>query len=72
MIGFRTAKEFSHFAVEATRVTPSFSARRTVGIVLSASQCSERSLVVVGFVLAISNLVPHLCGLPNLKETTPS
>ena len=53
MIVFRTKKEFSHFAVEAPRVTPSFSARCTAGIVLSASQCSERSLVVAGFIFSL-------------------
>ena len=58
MIVFRTVKEFSHFAVEAPRVTSSFSARLTTSfnaILVSIalySQCSERSFVVVGFVFS--------------------
>ena len=48
MIVFGTEKEFSHFAVGAPRVAPSFSPR----IALSASRFSERSLVVVGFVFS--------------------
>ena len=83
MIVFRTEKEFLPFAVEAPRITPSFSARCTIGIALSASQCSERSWIVVGFVFSspqnfatyvftTSNLLPLLCGLPNSKEAAPS
>ena len=53
MTVFKTEKEFSHLAVEALRVTPSFSARYAVAIALSASQCSERSLIVVGFVFSL-------------------
>ena len=34
MIVFRTEKEFSHFAVEAPRMTPRLSARCIVGVVL--------------------------------------
>ena len=52
MIVFRTEKELSHFAVEAPRVTLSFSARCAVGIPISALQYSEKSLVVVGFVFS--------------------
>ena len=43
---------FSDFAIKGPSVTPNFSARCPVGIALSASQCSERSLVVVSFVFS--------------------
>ena len=64
-------------------MTHRFSARCSVGIALSALQCSGRSLVVVGFVfsspfsfatnvLVTLILLPHLCGLPNPKEAVLS
>ena len=83
MVVFRTEKEFSYFAVEAPTVTPSFSTRCTEGIALSASQCSERSLLVVGFVfssplkfamyvLATSNSASTLVRSTKSKKTAPS
>ena len=42
MIVFRTEKEFSHFAVETPRMTLVFSAKGSIGIVLSTLQCLEK------------------------------
>ena len=50
---FENRKRVLTLSVEAPKVTPSLSVRCTVGIALSTSQCSETSLVVVGFVFSL-------------------
>ena len=70
MIVFRAEKEFSHFAVEAPRVTSSFSAKFTVGIALSTSHYSKKSWIVVSFVFSSSlNFATYVLETSNSAST---